>query len=814
TYPFLQPITVGDFVSNLQCYSESTIKQQGSYSLKAIAKQTDSLNDNLTRTVSPTINLSGKDSIKLDARANRTGSNFKISLHNSGGTPDSLDNVQGVHYDSNSGFLYITDRSNNRIIKTRIDSTGWTVLEGFNSPHGIYYDDSTEYIYVVQSHSVVKTKIDGSGWTVYGEYGSGTGQFHYPGHIVYSAPHFYISDNHGHRIIKTQLDGSWTDWQTISLTYSSGVFYDSVNDKVYGNEYHSGGNYIKKGTMSGWTDTLTGFSASAKAVFYDSSTDYIYVGNGNSLVKTKMNGSGWTELSGFTNIQDVYYDSSTEYLYIADIEKVVKTKIDGTGWTTLNGTGSSGTTEHTVNITSADTWQTETWNISGVSNANKDAIDQIKITILDADADAYVDITSLRAGASAYSAEPAYPVSKAFDGNTAPQEWYQSLAEDPVKLTDLWFKTWWSSGQVVKKMRYYSCSLTSKNIKYAKLEGSNDDSTWTKVPANGWSGGASQYNTDEILFSSDEGWKEVTFDNSVAYKYYRLWAYDTWVELSPTQVHMAIAEIEFYKEISGGTNEIYLDNLRTGDSINPQINISLRDCNDPACSDDAWDITCDNSTLCDISSLANSQYIQYKAKLETDDVDYTPQLNTSSVVIGFEEVIDTAPPLSCFPPGTRISMPDSTYKKIEDIKIGEFVLSYNEKNKINVPAKVLELESPIRDHMCRISFSDDSQLELTNEHPIYTINSWKSINPQETYRENPALYFVSKLNIRDKALFKNLKYKEITEITCWKEKIQTYNLKSIEEFNNFYAEDVLVHNKGPVPPPPDPCEGVTCDDTV
>ncbi|MCK4522235.1 MAG: hypothetical protein KAU20_06680, partial [Nanoarchaeota archaeon] len=220
TYPFLQPITGGgDFVSNLQSYSEPTIKQQGSYSLKVIAKQTDSLNDILTKTVSPTINLSGKGSIKLDVRANRTGSNFKISIHDSGGT----------------------------------------------------------------------------------------------------------------------------------------------------------------------------------------------------------------------------------------------------------------TTEHTINIATANTWQTERWDISGVSNANKDVIDQIIITITNADAN----------------------------------------------------------------------------------------------------------------------------------------------------------------------NTFYIDNL-IGNDINTNINISLRDCNDPACSGDSWDITCDNSTFCDISSLTGSQYIQYKAKLETDNTSITPQLNTSSVIIGFEE--DTAPP--------------------------------------------------------------------------------------------------------------------------------------------------------------------------
>jgi len=70
---------------NLQCYSESTIKQQGSYSLKGFAKATDSLNDTLTRTVSPTIDLTGQPFIRFYIRASRTGSNIKIGFRDSGG---------------------------------------------------------------------------------------------------------------------------------------------------------------------------------------------------------------------------------------------------------------------------------------------------------------------------------------------------------------------------------------------------------------------------------------------------------------------------------------------------------------------------------------------------------------------------------------------------------------------------------------------------------------------------------------------------------------------------------------------------------
>ncbi|MDP3052754.1 MAG: LamG-like jellyroll fold domain-containing protein [bacterium] len=71
---------------NLQSYSEATIKTQGSYALKAVAAITTSLNKTLTRTVSPTIDLSNQTQIKFDIRASRPGSNIKIGIHDSGGT--------------------------------------------------------------------------------------------------------------------------------------------------------------------------------------------------------------------------------------------------------------------------------------------------------------------------------------------------------------------------------------------------------------------------------------------------------------------------------------------------------------------------------------------------------------------------------------------------------------------------------------------------------------------------------------------------------------------------------------------------------
>ena len=135
-----------------------------------------------------------------------------------------------------------------------------------------------------------------------------------------------------------------------------------------------------------------------------------------------------------------------------------------------------------------------------------------------------------------------------------------------------------------------------------------------------------------------------------------------------------------------------------------------------------------------------------------------------------------------------ISNPDEIRLSKTDAKV---YLYY--KHKKNVKAD-LELESPIRKHMCELTF-EDGKLKLTNEHPVYTNPGWKSINPEETYKENPMLYFVDKLEAGDEVLFNGGEYKEVVDINCWNETVQTYNLKNVEKFNNYYAGDVLVHNK-------------------
>ena len=71
---------------NLQSYSESTIKQQGTYSLKGVAVITDSLNDTLTKTLTDYLDYSIQDKIVFQVRSSRTGETLQLQIHDIGGT--------------------------------------------------------------------------------------------------------------------------------------------------------------------------------------------------------------------------------------------------------------------------------------------------------------------------------------------------------------------------------------------------------------------------------------------------------------------------------------------------------------------------------------------------------------------------------------------------------------------------------------------------------------------------------------------------------------------------------------------------------
>ena len=66
-----------------------------------------------------------------------------------------------------------------------------------------------------------------------------------------------------------------------------------------------------------------------------------------------------------------------------------------------------------------------------------------------------------------------------------------------------------------------------------------------------------------------------------------------------------------------------------------RLNISARSCDDADCDVETWTDFGSNANLTNISSISDNQYFQYKLTYESDDLNYTPQLNISSVTIQY-----------------------------------------------------------------------------------------------------------------------------------------------------------------------------------
>jgi len=175
--------------------------------------------------------------------------------------------------------------------------------------------------------------------------------------------------------------------------------------------------------------------------------------------------------------------------------------------------------------------------------------------------------------------------------------------------------------------------------------------------------------------------------------------------------------------------------------------------------------------------------------------------STSCTQVEVQSCTDGDGDTSCFPAGTKILMADGTSKNIEDVRIGEEVKSYDLVAGEVTSAKVLELESPIREGF----YSINNKINVTDEHPFYVLKQngdlgWAAITKEKTEidigKSKLNELTIYDLEIGDKFFTSEGDWVSVDSIEYYHGEIQTYNLKSINEYNVFFANDFLVHNKG------------------
>jgi intein/homing endonuclease len=160
----------------------------------------------------------------------------------------------------------------------------------------------------------------------------------------------------------------------------------------------------------------------------------------------------------------------------------------------------------------------------------------------------------------------------------------------------------------------------------------------------------------------------------------------------------------------------------------------------------------------------------------------------------YEYIEDTT---GCLVAGTLILMSNYGYKKIEDIKAGDYVMSYNLQTKTYEPA-ITKRGAKLFAHRHKIVdiyLNNGCKLTMTPGHPVLTLNGWKSLSPAVTYREHNLLG-VKMLNVFD--YIKTTEgYASILSIQ-YKDNPQQYNTYNIDVPKNqtYIANGVITHNAG------------------
>lgn len=135
----------------------------------------------------------------------------------------------------------------------------------------------------------------------------------------------------------------------------------------------------------------------------------------------------------------------------------------------------------------------------------------------------------------------------------------------------------------------------------------------------------------------------------------------------------------------------------------------------------------------------------------------------------------------CFIGETKITLFNGDVKNIEDVVVNEEVLTYNEESGITEKGIVGNLKQHEVHSVIRLTFDDNNIIITTHEHPFFVEDKG----------------WVKAEELRPLDMCKKVDGSEslISTVETVEETYTVYNLLSISENHNFYANGILVHNK-------------------
>ena len=149
----------------------------------------------------------------------------------------------------------------------------------------------------------------------------------------------------------------------------------------------------------------------------------------------------------------------------------------------------------------------------------------------------------------------------------------------------------------------------------------------------------------------------------------------------------------------------------------------------------------------------------------------------------------------CFDPGSQVLMADGTTKNIEDVDIGDMVMSLNEDTGEYIAQRVTNtITKHNSDDLVYVNLSDGTRVGMRAYHPLLTTEGWKSLRPELAETTMEAGTSVGLLKVGDTLVGYE---KNVTIVSIEQrpevENYDTYNL-SIDGYHNYIVEGIVVHN--------------------
>jgi hypothetical protein len=154
-------------------------------------------------------------------------------------------------------------------------------------------------------------------------------------------------------------------------------------------------------------------------------------------------------------------------------------------------------------------------------------------------------------------------------------------------------------------------------------------------------------------------------------------------------------------------------------------------------------------------------------------------------------IVHNAP---CFVAGTKVHIEEKGITNIEDVEVGDKVISYNHDTDVVEYKEVLKFREQENKNIVTYIFENGTELAGTPDHPLFVVGKgYSSYYPKQTLEDSGL--DVEQILLGDEVLHMDGYGVTITDIVESEKTHTVYNLEEVKDNNNFFVADLLAHNR-------------------